>query len=439
MARTANGNEMLRSDQPNRQQNIRKIVSVYEKGCTPAKGRVGIELEHFVVHDDTDLPLTYSEPHGMKWMLEQLRHDYPTASFGEDDNLIGLTRKENGIVESITLEPAAQIEYSVGPFDTLQGALDCFSEFEAKLEGLCAQANAHIARIGYQPAVHVEDTELIPKTRYRYMDRYLGGKSVWGRRMMRGTTSTQVSIDYQSVPDLLHKMRLANAMVPMLSLICDNSPLFEGGESPHRLMRTEIWENLDPGRTGTAPDVMSPAYTLEDMAAHVLDTPAIVVPTDTGEVYDTRTFGEVYANKTMTDDEAFHAISMLFNDIRLKSYLEIRPADAMGIPQVIAYAALLKGMFADDHTLTRLDSVFGDVTNEDIDDAKTALESNGYEATVYGRPVAEITDDMFDIAHEGLSESEERFLEPLESIERKRLSPADVWRQKNENVRNAAE
>ena len=34
----------------------------------------------------------------------------------------------------------------------------------------------------------------------------------------------------------------------------------------------------------------------------------------------------------MTDDEVFHAMSMVFPDVRLKSYVEIRPADSMPIP-----------------------------------------------------------------------------------------------------------
>ena len=47
----------------------------------------------------------------------------------------------------------------------------------------------------------------------------------------------------------------------------------------------------------------------------------------------------------MTDDEVFHAMSMVFPDVRLKSYVEIRPADSMPIPYVLAYAALIKGLF----------------------------------------------------------------------------------------------
>ena len=54
---------------------------------------------------------------------------------------------------------------------------------------------------GYQPASKVETLSLIPKERYRFMDRYFEKIGPYGRQMMRGTAATQVSIDYFSEED----------------------------------------------------------------------------------------------------------------------------------------------------------------------------------------------------------------------------------------------
>lgn len=413
-----------------RDRNIQTIVDFYLSGCTAQQGRIGIELEHFIVHNKDNMPVRYSEDHGIAWMLGQLKQSYPHPSYSADGHLIGLLATEDGIAESVSLEPAAQVEFSAGPFSSLAQAAHIYKEFETKIEALCAEIDAHVARVGYQPHAHAAETELIPKTRYKFMDRYLNHASVWGRRMMRGTTSTQVSIDYADEADLLHKMRLANAMVPLLSLITDNSPIFEGHKSPHRMMRTEIWEKLDPGRSGIAPDVMNPAYTLSDMAQHVLDTPAIVVYGKDKETYSTHTFGEVYAHHPMTREDAFQAVSMLFNDVRLKNYLEIRPADAMPLPYVIAYAALIKGMFANARTLAHLDRVFSHVTNADITKAKHTLERDGYAGKIYGdTPASKIADEMMAIANEGLNDAEKPYLAPLATLEKNRVTLADLWLQ----------
>ena len=122
--------------------------------------------------------------------------------------------------------------------------------------------------------------------------------------------------------------------------------MFEGSRRPHALMRTEIWKYCDPDRCNSVPGIFDEGFGFEDYAAYLLDVPAIVALDDDGEArYDTRTFGEIFARRAMTDDEVFHAMSMVFPDVRLKSYVEIRPADSMPIPYVLAYAALIKGLF----------------------------------------------------------------------------------------------
>ena len=42
---------------------------------------------------------------------------------------------------------------------------------------------------------------------------------------------------------------------------------------------------------------------------------------------------------------------MFFPDVRLKKYIEIRPADSMPIKYVLAYATLIKGIFMSDFSL----------------------------------------------------------------------------------------
>ncbi len=414
-----------------RAQNIETLVNYYKSGFTDVRGRVGIELEHFVVHKDTKLPVRYSEPQGTVWLLNQLAEYYPKKVY-EGDHLIGLSRSHGDITEGVSLEPAAQVELSAGPFTTLADTERSFNEFESHLTSAADEIGAEIARVAYQPKAIAKDTELIPKKRYDFMNKYLGGLSPWGPRMMRGTTSTQVSIDYSDTADCLRKLRLADALVPILSLICDNSPIFEGKRRPHKLMRTENWEKLDPGRSGITPGVMDPNYTLERMAEHVLDTVAITVPDGHGNVcYDDRTFGEVYADRPMTKEEAVHAVSMLFNDVRLKTYIEIRLADAMPIPYVLAYAALIKGELYEDRSLDALDTLFDGVTEDDIVEAKHVLERDGYQATVYGQDVSKLADRLIEIAYDGLSEDERYYLDPLAKLVEKRTTLADIWEQEH--------
>ena len=423
---TNDDTELCPAAQPARQSNIDALVRFFESGIKPqgSHGKLGIELEQTIVRND-DSPVSYSEEHGVAWVLQQLSALYPKKTVDDEGDLLGVSRRG----EAVTIEPAAQIELSAGPFDTLEHANEVFEAYENTLQNLVAQNDMHVVAQGYHPSATARSLELIPKQRYNFMNRYLSAKDSCGPCMMRGSASTQISIDYTSTEDCLRKMRLAYALVPLLSLICDNTPVFEGQPRKHKLIRTEIWRHTDTDRCGLVPGALDKDFSLEKYAEFVLDTPAIVMPDNGGWSYSEKTFGDIYANKTMTQSEIEHAVSMQFPDVRLKTYLEIRPADSMPIPYVIAYAALIKGLFYCPDSLTALDELFCNVDAAAFEEAKDRLMEQGYAATVYGKPAAKLCDKIVGIATNGLPEQDEVYLKPLADLVAQRTTLADIAEQ----------
>ena len=85
------------------------------------------------------------------------------------------------------------------------------------------------------------DAPLIPKKRYEFMDRYFKSSGRYGINMMRGTASTQVSIDFVNEWDFVRKYRFAYLIMPAIKLICDNLYLVElasGDDLPTKLSAT---------------------------------------------------------------------------------------------------------------------------------------------------------------------------------------------------------
>lgn len=409
--------------QPARESNIEAFVSFFESGVKrdDAPGELGIELEHIVVHDDLS-PVSYSGDRGIEWVLRKLTSDYHRTTYDSAGDLLGVSRPN----EAVTIEPAAQLELSAGPYESLDEASTAFSSFERTLEGILAPVGECVAPIGYHPTATAMSLELIPKRRYEFMDRYLGSKGKFGPYMMRGSASTQVSIDYFSREDCLRKLRLSYALVPLFALMCDNSPVFEGRPRTHRLVRTKIWQRCDPDRCGVVPGALEKDFSLRRYAEYLLDTPAILVPSDNEEwQYSEDTFGDIYANQTMTRAEVEHAVSMFFNDVRLKTYIEIRPADAMPIPYVMAYAALIKGLFYDPKNLDELDVLFSGVDAVQMEQAKNELMADGYQATTYGRSAAELCDRLVELSYRGLGTDERHYLDPLAKLVERRTTLAD--------------
>ena len=406
-----------------REQNMRAIVDYFESGIKdPSVRKLGVELEHTIT-DDAMQPVSYSEEHGVQWVLRQLSADFPRLTEDADGDLLGVSRSW----QYVTIEPAAQLELSAGPYENIGEIRIEFEEFQRKLSKILSPVGRKALTVGYHPTAKVDDLELIPKERYRFMDAHFQQSGTMGRCMMRGSASAQISIDYHSVDDCLHKMRLASGLAPIVALICDNAPIFEGAPRAQRMVRTTIWRNTDPDRCGIVPGVMDAGFTLERYAAYVLDTPAIFTVLPDGRYEATgKTFGELFEATPMTRDDVEHALSLMFNDVRLKYYIENRAADAMPIPYVAAYAALIKGLFYSDAGIAALDDLLEGADDAAVEAAKDALIRDGYEATVYGRPVSDVADTLIETAHDALASNERNYLSPLQQLIRTRTTLADL-------------
>ncbi len=408
-------------------ENKNALVAYFNDGAKPYANdinqrQVGIELEHIIIGSH-EIPMVYEGPDGgVREVLEALRVRYPitTTSHGQ---LIGLARGKS----TITIEPSAQLELSSGPFGSLKEAEQTFTTFEKELSCVLEPINAHAITIGYDPYYAALDKPLIPKDRYEYMNTYLSKISQYGPCMMRCSASTQVSIDYTDEADALRKMRLASIAAPLFALMCDNAPIFEGEPRKERCIRTRIWKQIDPIRASTIPGVTRPDYSFADYAEYILGVPAIVTREEDGtNQYSNKTFGKLYKHRLMQKEDIEHAISMVFPDVRLKQYIEIRPADAMPIAYVIAYAALIKGLFYPPESLNMLDELFGDVLRRDIDSAKEEIMAYGYNAIVYGCNVTDLCDGLINIASLGLSNAEKHYLDPLAILVESRHTFADL-------------
>jgi glutamate--cysteine ligase len=172
---------------------------------------------------------------------------------------------------------------------------------------------------------------------------------------------------------------------------------------------------------------MESDFSLAQYAEYILDTPAILAPCNVHEwCYADETFGEIYSNEVMDEKAVEHALSMFFNDVRLKSYIEIRPADSMPIAYVMAYAAFLKGLFYSSDNLDAMDALFQGVNADHVEKAKEALMEKGYDAEVYGRPVSEIADELIELSFAGLTSADRLFLKPLADLVTRRKTLADM-------------
>ena len=341
----------------NREYNQAKMIQFFQNGCKAASQSLqfGLELEHFVVHNESGRSLPYKGEHGIESLMNELKILY-SDFFYEQGHLIGLSRKDL----TVSLEPAAQLEISITPQQDIKKIAEIYQEFYEEIMSVLKMWDCRLVTFGYQPKSRAEELELIPKKRYEFMNQYFAGIGVYGCQMMRGTAATQVSIDYYSEEDFGKKYKAAMLLSNVLLELCLNTPVYEGKilqdeRLDGKVPRLVIWDNTDTRRVEIAPFMQNGTIDFKGYTDFVMQTPVIVELQDESEFFSTRTIGEICDERELSEEEIEHALSMVFPMIRLKNYMEIRLADSMPIESVLCYILIIKGLFTDiDDTLAFL-------------------------------------------------------------------------------------
>ncbi|MFT8592302.1 MAG: glutamate-cysteine ligase family protein [Bifidobacterium sp.] len=372
------------------------LMRFFDSGkLQPSEFGYGVEIEHLPVHNGDDSAVTYWEPNGIETLLKRLSPFYDKeGEYWENGHLVGLNRDK----VNVSLEPGGQVECSIGIFHAPDDFNATYESFRGQVDHIADELGFRLVNYGYQPVTSFSDIPLNPKFRYEAMNRYLGRIGSYGPMMMRCSASTQVSIDYTDEGDSIRKMRVGTAIGPIIAWFLRNAPYFEGRENPYPLLRQRMWDFMDPQRTGIMPGLYSPNFSWETYAVDVLSTPLLFADlTHTPEKKDSVPDGhviawhenaaEIYPDRALNQYEINHVLSMHFNDVRMKNFLEFRHWDSLPEDRARRLVDIMFSLYYNAENLGRLTSYFDGLTQLDVEAAKSAIQANGAEATPYGQPM----------------------------------------------------
>ena len=376
---------------------------------------LGIEVEHFILDKKEMTSISYAGDKGIQQLLLALMDKYPEARPINEGSFLGFNLPEF----SITLEPAAQLEISIAPSESVEWIEEVYKDFLKNLEEVLDRFGYIAKNAGGQPISKVKDLKLIPKRRYELMNEHFGKIGSGGMEMMRGTASLQASIDYRNESDFRDKFQAAYFYGPILKILCDNTDIFQGEEVKGYLKRTDIWRRTDPNRCGIIPGVFSKDFGYENYADFICNLIPILIK-DGEEIIPTgnKKATDIYEGKSLNDGEIAHLLSMAFPDVRLKQFIEIRFADSVEYPFASAYAALIKGLLYSKEGIAFAQSFIlnKNLKDEDILNSEDELMEKGWKAYVYNRPVKELATCILKIAERNLPPEEKLYLEPFTAV-----------------------
>lgn len=398
---------------------VEKIVAFIKSGEKDEKDfKVGFEVEHFVVDKNSLETVRYEGENGIRESLEELK-DLGYEGIYEGENIMGL-HKDGA---SISIEPAAQFEISLDSQNSIDKLFETYKKTMAEIIPIFDKKGQLLVEVGYQVKDKIADIPRIPKERYKFMyeyfEKYAGPMA---HNMMKGSASLQVAIDYSDEDDFRKKYFLANALSPFFYSIFDNAYIFEREVYENHNIRQTIWENCDKDRTGIYPFSFDNDLSYEKYAKKILATPSIFIKKDGKDIAtNEKTFEEIF-DQDLSDEMVFHALSIVFPDVRVKKYIEIRMPDNMPFPYNFAAVSLIKNIFYDKEVLDYAYNLLAGFTYQKAQDLKKITVLRGIQAMYEDKKIYEW---MLEII--GQIKEDRKYIDPLKDLLEEQKTPRDIY------------
>ena len=361
----------------------------YIKGAErpPERWLIGVEHEKIGVRGPRYGPVPYYGPGGIRELLDAIARSAGGTQHKHKENgqPIALLSKDS----SVTLEPGGQLELSGAPLRSMK---DIRAEIEAHLAQVRRDSHG-IAWLagGYRPFGTRDQVPWMPKGRYAAMKSSLGPKGRLALDMMLMTATVQANLDWSDEADLASKVRAATAVSPIVSAIFANSPLIDGRECGYLDFRYQVWRETDGARSGLLEQMLRPGWGYRQYVEWAVDVPMLFVR-EGSEYRDAggQTFrGWLTSGRPASGQKVQPTLSnwvdhltTLFPEVRVKRVLELRGADVVPLPLMIALPALWVGILYDRAAreaaaeLTRR-WTFADLLQFQADVARQALGAKG--------------------------------------------------------------
>lgn len=403
-----------------------QLANFLANGARPeSEWGIGAEMEKLVLDAKTGEAAEFPR---IEMLLTELEKTGNWQQLREGGRLIGL----QGLDSSITLEPGGQLELSGQLCADLFCNCSDFSRYIVNAVAACNRLGLVLVGLGTQPFSSLAEIGWTPKSRYDIMGPYMLRTGDMGQRMMKQSAGLQVNLDFRDEADCMRKLRLAQALAPLLYGLFANSPLLDGQPSGFLTTRGEIWSRTDPDRTGLLPFLDKPDAGFADYVEYALDVPMYFIMREgryidlTQRPFRFREFldsGHAGHRATMSDWNLH--LSTLFPEVRLRPQIEVRCADSLPPHLVLTVAALLKGLMYDEEAFqsawehSRLDS------SAEINQACRQAWRLGLKTPWKEGTLQDLARQCLDLARKGLDrqqqqrgqeKSESHFLDGLDSL-----------------------
>ena len=385
----------------------RELVERLAGGAKPKSDwRIGTEHEKFGFIEGTLRPVPYDGAASIKSLLEGLAREYDWAPIIEGGHIIGLKKG----LASVSLEPGGQFELSGAPLDNIHETCVEIGDHLRETRAISKPMNIDFLGLGFSPLWSLDETPMMPKGRYGIMKSYMGKVGRLGREMMFRSCTVQTNLDFGSEADMVKKLRVSLALQPIATALFANSPFAEGRTNGFQSYRSHVWTDTDPDRSGMLPFAFDEGFGFEQYVDYALNVPMYFVRRE-GRYIDASglSFRDFMAGDLpilpgelpAMDDFDDH-LSTIFPEVRLKTFLEMRGADAGAHEALCALSAFWVGILYDDVALDGAWELMKSFNAFERQALRSAVPMLGLSAPIRNTTAQELARAAVKLAAEGL-------------------------------------
>lgn len=404
-----------------------QLLEEFILGCKHAK-KIGMEYERIPIVTSTGEMAAYDGEFGICEILRDFAKEENWDYILDDNNIVGLKK----LHDTITLEPGSQIELSVEPQNFVRNLKEKIGAIDSTLLPLLKKYGIKLINKGISPTTTYKNIKLLPKKRYAIMANYLWG--ILSDVMMRETAGIQVAIDYRSEEDAMKKFRIANLMMPFVTAMYANSKIRGGVNTGYKSFRALAWLNTDNERCGFATK-FNDGMTFRDYVNTLLETPMIFINRENmtyslnGRVTFKQFLEKGYEGfSACIDDWKLHS-NLFFPEVRLRSFIEIRNHDCVGGGLEYSVPALYRGIMYNYSALSHVDNMLSKYSFNEINELRYNVAKYSIDAKLRKKPIINICKELVETSYTALKdegENEEKFLEPIIELVKRKKVPADL-------------
>ncbi|MFT5206594.1 MAG: glutamate--cysteine ligase [Candidatus Omnitrophota bacterium] len=398
----------LERDKTLQRNDLRAYFKPKERTASQAL-RIGVELEKIALCKKSLNTIPMDGANSIQSLLRDFAQITDWQLILEGETIIGLKKDE----DLISIEPGGQLELSCQESESIQDLYLQEQNHLDLLKRLSLGKEILWSGLGLQPLSAPASMEWLNKARYGLMSRYLITRGHLAHWMMKMTSSIQVSIDFKDELDAAKKVAVAAKWSPIFTAAFANSYISQGKVNDFHSYRSEIWQHTDPARCGLPECYFKKEFCINDYIEYALDTPMIFIQRANQTIPITnmnfkRFLDQGWEGEVATQEDWHTHLSLLFPEIRLKSFVEIRSFDRQNAQQTFLIPLLMKLCFYSNAALNQLQQLSTNWSHEDCNQALSQAAKLGLNGKLQDASLRDWFKELLQCARMGYVELNEK-------------------------------